>query len=311
MSVFMLAPMAALVLLSPHQQADTGRGLGMLARLGATYSVGGASKFAFRLDEAHYTLRLSTRDSHTVARRGMKLLVLKYSLTNKEPHSVAYAPNLVNLRVVTADGRSSPSTNLSDPSSDPHDLKSGGSATEMAVIELPAAEPSPRLEANVSGSATLRFDLNSFAKPLKDPFVAPDGAIRDELDVSLGKRTPLSGFDVTVNRIEWSNRSTPDLTLGPGQRALIATVTLNNQTPYSSPIDRGVLVPEIRLSDDKKVHPAFVLLQANTDERPTEAIGPHKGITIRYAIRVDEGVKADELLFTDGVNAGRSLVVDL
>lgn len=310
MSLSILAPMSALILFSGTQAGD-GRGLGMMARPGTAYAVESASKFAFRLDEAHYTLRYSTKDSHTVARRGMKLLILKYTLTNKESHAVAYSPSLVSLRVVSAGERSASPTYLPSSSSEPRDIKPNGSASETVLIEMPTTEPTPRLEANVGGSATLRFDLNSFVKPPKDPFVAPDGAIRDELQVGLGVRLPLSGFDVTVNRIEWSNRSTIDFTLGPGQRALIATVTLNNQAPYPSPVDRGVLVPEIRLADGKKVRPTFAVMQATSDERPSLAVGPQKGMTVRYAIRVEEGVKPEELFLTDGANGGRSLVVDL
>ena len=59
MSVFLLAPTAALVFFARPQGAD-GRGLGMLARPGTTYAVDAASKFAFRLDEAQYTLRFSS-----------------------------------------------------------------------------------------------------------------------------------------------------------------------------------------------------------------------------------------------------------
>lgn len=310
MLVSMVAPMAALLAFSCPQERG-GRGLGLLARPGETYAVESTSKFAFRLDEAQYTLRFSSKDSHSVARRGMKLLVMKYTLTNKEAHSVAYSPGLVSLRVVSAGGRSAAPTFLPSSSSDHPDIKAGGTASETVLIEVPAAEPTPRLEANVGGSATLRFDLNSFVKPMKDAFVAPDGTIRDEIGVKLGTRVPLSGFDVTVDRIEWNTQSTIDFTLAPGQRALIATVTLNNQAPYPSPVDRGVLVPEIRLADGKKIRPTFTVLQATSNQRPTDAVGPQKGMKVRYAVRIDAEMKPDALFLTDGVNTGRSLIVEL
>lgn len=310
MLAFLVAPTLAL-LAGPYPQEDASRGLGMMARPGVTYSVETSSKLAFRVDEARYTLRFSSKEDHLVARRGMKLLILRYTLTNRESYAIGYSPATVNLRVVGTDGRSTTPTRLGPGQEHPSEVKEKGSVTETVWTEIPTSEPTPRLEAMIAGSAPLKFDLNGFAKPVKDTFVGKDGGILDELKVAIGKRTALSGFDVTVNRIEWSKRSILSLSLAPGQRMLIATLTLDNQAPYPAMAGRGVLIPEIRGADGKKVLPTFSVLAATSDDNLEKEVPARKSIIVRYAIKVEEGMKPDDLLFTDGVNSGRTLAVDL
>lgn len=291
-------------------QDDVSRGLGMMARPGVNYSIQTVSKFGFRVDDAQYTLRYSSKQEHLVARRGMKLLILKYTLTNKESYSISYSPGTVNLRVISSGGRSSTPTRLGTASDAP-EIKGNGSVSETVWAEVPTTEPAPRLEASVSGSSLLKFDLKSFAKPAKGSFVGADGSIADQLKVPLGKRISLGGFDVSVDRLEWTTKSNPFLSLSSGQRALIATVTLENQAPYPAVVGRGVLIPEILTAEGTKVAPSFTVLRSTEDTVAEQEVGPKKSIVVRYAIKIDSGVNPDDLLVTDGVNSGRTLIVDV
>ncbi|MGV3614944.1 MAG: hypothetical protein ACO1SV_06375 [Fimbriimonas sp.] len=294
-----------------NPQDEGSRGLGLLAKPGTTYHVEGAAKYGFRLDEARYALRYADRETHTVARRGKKLLVLRYTVTNRQPYAVPYSAGTVNIRTVSPGGGSTRATLAASAVATPRELKANASVSETVWIEVPSGEDTPRLEANVGGSAPLRFDVASFAKPLKDAFVAADGTIRDELEVSSGTKAPLSAFDVTVNGTSWSNLSTIDFMPSSGQRVLVATVTLDNQAPYPAAITRAILVPDLRTEGGETVKPEYTVLQGAVNETARDQVAPGKSVRVRYALRIDGDVKPVALRLTDGLNSGRSLLVRL
>jgi hypothetical protein len=285
----------------------------MVARPGTTYPVETFAHFSFRLDDARCTLRYADRQNQAIARRGRKLLVLRYTVTNRESHTVSYTPDLVHFDVLTAGGGTS---KVTVPPSITRDMKrelgGGASATETVWMEVPSEERAPKLQARVAGSAPLRFELESFLKPMKEPFVAADGfTVQDELAVRTGQRVPISSFDVTVGQLSWESVKAPTLVPASGDRVLVATLTIDNRSPYPVRISQGVLVPELQMAGGDVVRPEYALLERTEDELAKTIVEPGKTTVVRCAMMVKADEKPAAVRLSDMIAAGRTVIVSL
>jgi hypothetical protein len=301
--------------------AGTAQLAGDQGQFGEVYSIGKESPFYFRLTGAEYRVdRLRFGDTVVYPERDKKLLVLRFTIQNPQKREATLRWDSLSFTAVDSanvnheyaellgDERNSGQLDIS--------LKPAQRVSAYTVIKVPANVSVPKLMVLPrDGSPVLRYDLRGKVKAVPAPFADPKdqtgAAALPLVTVPMGDYYPCCDFDVALEKAEYSTQAIREETLEEGERFLVLTVRVKNQSPQENTYRWDTFEPELRTTDGERLEYNEHLLLATSNREADLTLHPGEEVRVRYFYRIPEGATAKSFSLRNARYDGRTLVFEL
>lgn len=296
---------------------------GTWAKLDTVYTIGKEQPMYITLKSAEYTVaRISIGDNIYAPTQDQKLLVLRFAVQN--PNKVESLLHWATFRFTAIDDKNinyEYVQDLGDVTTHAKfsaELKPAQKTEVYTVIPVPATAVIPKIMIRAGtdeNSPVLRYDPSKDVKPLSAPFADPKdptGVIaRSEVPAEMGTAYPYSYFDVTVEKAEFSDKTTIlDNTLEDGQRFFIVTLSCKNQVPMEYGLFWASFTPKLTTTDGDDIHWNQTMLLGSTDRTADVKVKPGESARVRYFYMVDKDITLKSFSLYEGEN-GRVYTYDL
>lgn len=251
-------------------------------------------------------------DGWALAPKGMKLLILRYTVTNRADYSVEYSRESVSVAVSEPSGLLTSSLSPAGLA-DAHflDLRPGQSASDTIWIEVPAAlrDPKVRLRAGQTDTTTT---IGKMIRPEKGNYFAPDGyTVMDEFIGSVGQSAPFGTWSLRLNAIENDASSKSHLIVKAAKHRLISIgVEMTNVIRADQVFDASALNAMLVGRDGKTINWNRFLLNPSGTDTITATIRRGKRGTGRIYFSIPPGFDATTLRVEDP-SSGRTVIYRL
>ena len=241
----------------PQMPGDDGR-------LGQVYKMGKETPLYFRLVSAEFTTQqVAIGGTLHWPTAKEKLLLLKFTVQNAQKQEAFMRGDSLKLTVVDAKNVNHEATGeWGDPgnkSSVARSLKPAQTVELYTVIVVPAAGRVPKLivQAPEDNTPVLRYDLRDKVTGLQPPVADPQddsGATAlEEVPAQIGTAYPCENFGVTVEQVAYSTAAFEDQAPGEGERFLVATLLMKNDSPAEVFVRWDLLAPVLTSTDGNEL----------------------------------------------------------
>ena len=235
------------------------------AKIGQVYKMGGDNPWYFRLQSAEFTTQqVVIGDGLHAPTAKEKLLLLKFTMQNPNKQEAFMRGDSLKLTVVDAKNVNHQSVedwgDQGNKTKVEMSLKPAQTVELYTVVLVPAAGRVPKLIVQVPGDAAapvLRYDLRDKVTGLQAPVADPQddsGATAlEEVPAQIGTANPCANFDVTVEKFEYSTAAVDGDAPGEGERYLVATLLMKNESPSDTFMRYDTLVPVLTSADGNQL----------------------------------------------------------
>jgi hypothetical protein len=191
--------------------------------------------YQFTLQEAWFSTRILTAETHLIADQGKKFLVLKYTVQNPsktDPLNFYWAS--LNFTVVGADTDNHEDVDMAEHADKLTalnlDIKPLQTVPVLSYVQVPAGDPIHKLIIK-SDTGEARYDLRGKTKKYKGIYAAPDGVtVLDEGTGKMNEPLEAGAFDLMVEKVEMVESPLGSLAADEGKKIVVATVAFTNVT---------------------------------------------------------------------------------
>jgi hypothetical protein len=258
--------------------ADTGipQMPGPDATIGQVYKLGVGNPTYFRLTSAEFTTHPVVIGAALYTQTAKeKLLLLKFTVQNPQKQDMFVRGD--SLKFTAVDAKNVNHQGVDDwgdqgnKSQISMSLKPAQTVELYTVVVVPAAGRVPKLIVQMAGednAPVLRYDLRDKVPGLQPPVADPQddsGATAlEEVPAQLGTAYPCESFDVTVEKYEYSTATLEGQTPEEGERFLVATLLMKNNSPTDLFMRYDTLAPVLTSTDGNELKYVGMLAAGGT-----------------------------------------------
>lgn len=279
--------------------------IGTPARLG---------KYQFTLTGASFATRIGHSTDTVIAEKGKKFLVLNFSVQNPGKDNLPFVWDSIRFTVVSADNVNHENAEtVMNPETMARidlELKPAQKVPAMTWVEVPAADPIPKLMAISGDAPALRFDLKGKVKKFTGRFADPNAVtVLDAGSVTTGEKVELGHFDFTVEKVEEVMQAVGDVEPAEGQKLIVVTIAYSNPHRVPHNLDWSSYALEMKDLNNEVIEYRETLYRAVGDAQLSGDVKPGETVRGRLLFAAPKKVTAGSLLFT--WPAGRRVKVSL
>ncbi|MDX2066542.1 MAG: hypothetical protein SFX74_12455 [Fimbriimonadaceae bacterium] len=265
-----------------------------------------------QIDSARFAVLHEYEDGWALAPKGMKLLILRYTVSNRANYPVEYSRESVSLAVTESSGLLTSSLSPAGLAENHFlDLRPGQSASDTIWIEVPAAMRDPRVRLRAGQSDTTTA-IGKLIRPERGSYFAPDGyTVMDELPGKIGQPTAFGTWTLRVNAVENDVPSKSHLIVKATKHRLMSfSLEFANAIRTDQIFDASALNAILVGADGKTINWNRFLLNAEGTDTITSTIRRGKRANARIYFSLPPGFEAASLRMEDP-SSGRTVIYRL
>ena len=288
-------------------------------QFGATYTVtdgGGYGPINFTLKSAEYSIeRLNIQPGTSFApKTGEKLLIIHYRIKNPNNRDLYFSSREL-FQIVDGNNNTLRDIGFSRRESEKQPvqftMKPGQGIDDLVTcVVVPSQGAMPKLILELgragSGERVTRYTLGAGpnqVKPVPAPYAADStgASALDLVPAQIGTTYTAGFFDISVESVAFVDGPIGDRKPGNGNRFLVATARVTNQT-FKSIYFKNTLVPTLITDDDEKTTDCRIFKGKRDEPWDGDQIDAGDSALLRYVFVVPNTVNGKTLKIAESVN---------